>query len=85
MAACALLHRSERPDEVHLCAAALSQDELAALAGHRSAADLGRREAHLYYAAPDLVLALAFRVLAGGSEAVQSLPKRPLALAVLAL
>eukprot|EP01051_Picozoa_sp_SAG22_P000808 SAG22_NODE_26_length_29806_cov_19.885381_10_plen_377_part_00 len=70
VAACGLLHRSERPDELHLCAAALPPEELTRLARDPAAAGLARKAAHLYYADSDLVLALAFRVLAGGKSAV---------------
>ena len=58
--AAALLETEDRPSEIHLCAPAFVEDEVAPrLAG------LARERTYLYYAPGDLVLGLAFPLVAG--------------------
>lgn len=55
------LDPSQRPAEVHLCAPACREEDVAGRLAH-----LGRRGATLYHARNDLVLETAFRVLSRG-------------------
>ncbi len=59
--AVAHLPRAERPNEIHLCAAACRERDVAA-----SLSGLARGRTHLYFARNDLVLATAFRLMARG-------------------
>lgn len=72
----ALLPGDERPDEVHLCAPACTEADLAPLLGAHADSGVARGQAFLYYSAQDAVLASLFRLLARGEHALGAAPPK---------